>query len=282
MPTCRHLICACRCGRFTRSPGSVDRFPFRRLKPEEPLALDTTVTWAGIKDKYFLAVMIAGEEHPFRGGSVVKQPDTTVVLDSTQVVMPQAIVTTDLPVAADGKFSYSAYLGPQDYRRLGSVGMDLEEATPYGYRWLQPVIRPLIVLAAREAEGDQRVVQQVARIIAGEGASGAVCAAQPWRQAHDQEPGIDRAERMDRRIEPVRLLGAPLLAERDKTRTERTVPRRLAICCIAHDLARRTAAHVGGPCAPPYSSSKSSSAAPARCGAGVRWRNCGVWPRSPR
>jgi YidC/Oxa1 family membrane protein insertase len=58
------------------------------------------------------------------------------------VELPRVALTTALPVAADGSFAYEAYLGPQEYGRLASVGYDLEDATPYGYRWLQPVIRP--------------------------------------------------------------------------------------------------------------------------------------------
>ena len=58
----------------------------------------------------------------------------------------------------------------------------------------QPVVRPRIEFAAREAEFDQRRVEQVAGIIAGEGPPGAVGAAQAGRQADDQEPRIDRAE----------------------------------------------------------------------------------------
>src|ERR1051325_11380422 len=45
---------------------------------------------------------------------------------------------------------------------------------------------------------------------------------------------------MNRRVEPVRLLSAPLLTKRDETRAKRTVPRRLAIDSRAHDPARQT------------------------------------------
>jgi YidC/Oxa1 family membrane protein insertase len=48
-----------------------------------------------------------------------------------------------LPIASDGSFRFSGYVGPQDYSGLSAVGFDLQEVTPYGYRWLQPVIRPL-------------------------------------------------------------------------------------------------------------------------------------------
>jgi YidC/Oxa1 family membrane protein insertase len=46
-------------------------------------------------------------------------------------------------VGRDGGFGYTIYMGPQDYGRLTAAGRDLNQVTPYGYRWLQPVLRPL-------------------------------------------------------------------------------------------------------------------------------------------
>jgi YidC/Oxa1 family membrane protein insertase len=60
-----------------------------------------------------------------------------------EIVLPRVDVTAVLPVAPDGAFAFDLYLGPQDYGRLSAIGFDLQEVTPYGYRWLQPIIRPL-------------------------------------------------------------------------------------------------------------------------------------------
>ena len=57
---------------------------------------------------------------------------------------------------------------------------------------LQPVVGPRLETARGEAEADQRAVEQVAGIVAGERPAGAVGAAQAGRQADDQQPHASR------------------------------------------------------------------------------------------
>jgi YidC/Oxa1 family membrane protein insertase len=122
--------------------GGVDRLLFRRL--DERSSVANPIAWAGIKDKYFLAAVVAGEQSPLSGVVVTPLSATTRTLpNEREVEVPRAQLTTQLPIAADGSFAFRTYVGPQDYGRLSAIGNDLEEVTPYGYRWLQPVIRPL-------------------------------------------------------------------------------------------------------------------------------------------
>jgi YidC/Oxa1 family membrane protein insertase len=125
----------------TREGGSVDRLLFRRV--QSPRAIDNPLTWAGIKDKYFLTAIIAGDSLPLAGAVVMPQPPGRRLIGADSVDIPRASLVTVLPVEPDGSFSFRAYFGPQDYETLAAVGHDLEEATPYGYRFLQPIIRPL-------------------------------------------------------------------------------------------------------------------------------------------
>jgi YidC/Oxa1 family membrane protein insertase len=132
----------------TRVRTKVDRQRLAKLGPET--VVDTPLVWAGIKDKYFLAAVVAGETHPMAGATVRALPNVRQIFvtrgDTAVVLLPRVAMTTALPLGADGTFSYQAYLGPQEYSRLAAVGFDLEDATPYGYRWLQPVIRPFAAL----------------------------------------------------------------------------------------------------------------------------------------
>ena len=128
----------------TRTLEDVDRTPLRKI--DRRAALEGPLTWAGIKDKYFLAAIVANDSAPLSGVlarrlSGVSHPFVDDG-DTTVVEFPSALVTTALPIAADGAFAFRAYLGPQDYDLLAAVGSELEDATPYGYRWMQPVIRP--------------------------------------------------------------------------------------------------------------------------------------------
>src|SRR5690606_5788813 len=125
----------------TRDPQGVDRLAFRRVEGRQQLA--GGLTWAGIKDKYFLAAIIAGEQTPLAGAILEDVPDLVREVDGDERSFPQARLTTILPVGPDGRFQYGAYLGPQEYDRLAAIGYELEDVTPYGYRWLQPIIRPL-------------------------------------------------------------------------------------------------------------------------------------------
>ncbi len=118
----------------------VDREAMRRIDGSG--RLDPGLTWIGVKDKYFLAALIAGQEQPYSGAVVSDLPDATRVVDGEEIVVPQVDVTAELPLR-NAQFAYDWYLGPQDYGRLAAIGYDLEEVTPYGYRWLQPIIRPL-------------------------------------------------------------------------------------------------------------------------------------------
>jgi YidC/Oxa1 family membrane protein insertase len=122
--------------------GRAHRRPFRQIESRE--VVSTPLTWTGIKDKYFLAAVIGGTDLPLMGAVVDPLPPAVrLVGEEEEVEIPRAKVSVAIPVAADGSFAFDAYLGPQDYGRLSQIGYGLEGVTPYGYRWLQPIIRPL-------------------------------------------------------------------------------------------------------------------------------------------
>lgn len=127
----------------SRSKSGVSRLMFRSIK--EDRALPDSLTWAGIKDKYFLAAAIAGDGPPLRGNRVLDVPDGSRRIEEGKdpIVLPQAVVSVGVPINPDGVFQFGAYMGPQDYAGLSAIGYDLQQVTPYGYRWLEPIIRPL-------------------------------------------------------------------------------------------------------------------------------------------
>ena len=93
--------------------------------------------WVALKNKYFLAAAVAPDEGPMFGGATVRG------LDGDH----EGRVSMSLPVPAGGDgFRFGFYMGPQDYGRLDVIGQDLRNVNTYGYRWLQPVIRPLVAI----------------------------------------------------------------------------------------------------------------------------------------
>jgi YidC/Oxa1 family membrane protein insertase len=91
--------------------------------------------WVAVKNKYFLMALVAPEEGPQFGGLIATgtpEEHTTGLVASLPV-----------PAGSTG-FRFRAYIGPQEYSRLDAVGQDLEHANPYGWRWMRPIIRPLV------------------------------------------------------------------------------------------------------------------------------------------
>ncbi len=93
--------------------------------------------WVAVKNKYFLIAYLVAEGSPGFGGVLLDGlPDENA-----------ARITVTLPVPAGSpEFSFDGYLGPQDYARLKAIHNDLHNVNPVGWRWLQPVIRPLVAI----------------------------------------------------------------------------------------------------------------------------------------
>jgi YidC/Oxa1 family membrane protein insertase len=120
----------------------IERFSFDDV--EERQALAGPLSWVGVKDKYFLAAVVAGRAPNLQ--EVVLSPlpgERAREPGGESVVLPRLEVQAALPLGRDGAFAYSAWVGPQEHERLTAVGFGLEEVTPYGYAWLRPVVRPI-------------------------------------------------------------------------------------------------------------------------------------------
>jgi len=91
--------------------------------------------WAAFKSKYFLFALLAGaseEEEKYLGG----------VIANPTLFEHQVSVSASQPVASDGTVDYRLYMGPQDFARLEALGTDMQNANPYGWKFMRPVVRP--------------------------------------------------------------------------------------------------------------------------------------------
>lgn len=114
----------------------IESVQFDKLKPGEiRTAEGGPFSWVAVKNKYFLIALVAPEEGPRFGGLIAR----------AGAQEHEAALATSMPVPAgsDG-FAFQAYVGPQKYDRLEAVGQNLEGVNPYGWRWLRPIIRPLV------------------------------------------------------------------------------------------------------------------------------------------
>jgi YidC/Oxa1 family membrane protein insertase len=99
---------------------------------EERIARGGRVDWAGLKNKYFLAVLLAPSEGML---SAVE------VGGATNDSLPRVDVAVRSPVRS-GSSDYRLYLGPQEYRRLAALNDGLDDVNQYGWSWIRWMITP--------------------------------------------------------------------------------------------------------------------------------------------
>ena len=95
--------------------------------------------WAAFKSKFFVLALLAGgegEQGDYLGGLLVR-PEQSV--EGAAVEVAQS-------VSNDGDFDFRLFMGPQEYARLSSLGSDLEEVNPYGWRFFRPILLPIVAL----------------------------------------------------------------------------------------------------------------------------------------
>ena len=110
---------------------------FSKIKPGETATLDGPFDWVAVKSKYFIGALLSSDstQPAFGGALAIGGPRA-----SRYEVTAQTWAT--LPVGPDGRFRYSLYLGPQEYRQLRRVGRDLDKASPYGWIF-KPIVMPV-------------------------------------------------------------------------------------------------------------------------------------------
>ena len=112
---------------------------FSKLKPGETSTLDGPFDWVAVKSKYFIGALLSPDStRPTFGGAVA----TGGALSGRYQATAETWAT--LPVGPDGRFRYSLYLGPQEYRQLRRVGRELDKASPYGWIF-KPIVMPVAV-----------------------------------------------------------------------------------------------------------------------------------------
>ena len=92
------------------------------------------LTWVALKSKYFVAAIMQAAQSPMPFGGVIATPAGEPL---------SANLTATLLPNDRGAFAYRLYLGPQEFDRLAAVGNQLQDVSVFGWRFLQPVLRPL-------------------------------------------------------------------------------------------------------------------------------------------
>ncbi|MEM7417434.1 MAG: membrane protein insertase YidC [Gemmatimonadota bacterium] len=110
------------------------------LEKAEPEVVNGPLLWGAFRSKFFVVALLAGDDEEASPedllGGLLVQPSPLV--DRVRVAAAQTI--------AGGDYSYRLYLGPQQYALLSSLGQDMQEVNPYGWRFFRPIVRPFVSL----------------------------------------------------------------------------------------------------------------------------------------
>ena len=110
----------------------IESRPLRNVENE--YVVNGPLVWVALKNKYFLLAALQSEQAamPF-GGLVVRPTGQEFEADLAATVLPNP----------EGVIAYRAYVGPQQYDHLTAIGHQLSDVNPFGWRFLQPILRPL-------------------------------------------------------------------------------------------------------------------------------------------
>ncbi len=110
--------------------------PMRKV--DEDRVVEGPLIWSALKSKYFLFAILpgVGGDEQYLGGLIAGPAPRD---DQAEVAVTQSLGTS-------GSASYRLFLGPQERDLLTAYGNELEEANPYGYRWMRVVVRPVVAI----------------------------------------------------------------------------------------------------------------------------------------
>ncbi|HET9039383.1 MAG TPA: membrane protein insertase YidC [Gemmatimonadales bacterium] len=117
-----------------------ERIDLGSLKPGETRTVSGPLDWVAMKSKYFVTGVLAYDSTGGRiGGAAITARPTTEKRPT------EADVRLSVPLPPGGEFSYTTYVGPMEYDRLGRLGRGFDDVNPYGWPGFRTIIRPVAV-----------------------------------------------------------------------------------------------------------------------------------------
>ena len=115
--------------------------PFSKLDPGERRLESGPISWVAAKNKYFIVgTLTPTGGTPFAEVTVTGGPRTGRRATEASAVAVEPI--------RNGAFAFEFYTGPQEWRRLLSLGRGFENSNPYG-GFLQGVVQPFATIVMR-------------------------------------------------------------------------------------------------------------------------------------
>lgn len=115
--------------------------PFAKLDPGEQKLEPGPLTWAAVKNKYFVLGLLNPQGSTFseitlKGGARTSRLATTAS-------------ATIVKALENDSFAMDMYAGPQQSTELIAMGRDFDHVNPYGWRFLQGLVQPIAALCIR-------------------------------------------------------------------------------------------------------------------------------------
>jgi len=114
---------------------------FGKLDPGEQELEAGPLTWAAVKNKYFVFGLLNTPGSTFNEINLKGGPRTSKLATTASATIVKAL--------QGGVFTMELYAGPQQQTELIAVGRDFDHVNPYGWRFLQGVVQPIAALCIR-------------------------------------------------------------------------------------------------------------------------------------
>ena len=114
---------------------------FGKLDPGETELEPGPLTWAAVKNKYFVLGLLNPLGSAFNEVSLKGGPRTSKLATTASATIVKAI--------RDGAFAMELYAGPQQQTELIAAGRDFDHVNPYGWRFFQGMVQPIATLCIR-------------------------------------------------------------------------------------------------------------------------------------
>lgn len=125
--------------------------PFAKLDPGEQKLEPGPLTWAAVKNKYFVLGLLNPQGSSFSEVSLRGGARTSKLATNASATLVKAL--------ENGSFAMDLYAGPQQSTELIAAGRDFNHVNPYGWRFLQGLVQPIAALCIRLLLWMHRVLQ---------------------------------------------------------------------------------------------------------------------------
>ncbi|HEX6575911.1 MAG TPA: membrane protein insertase YidC [Gemmatimonadaceae bacterium] len=115
--------------------------PFAKLDSAETKLEAEPITWAAVRNKYFVVGVISPAGATFDEMTITGAPRVGKIARDASATVVKAV--------KNGTFAFDIYVGPQQQTQLLSVGRDFDHVNPYGWSFLQPVVNPIAALCIK-------------------------------------------------------------------------------------------------------------------------------------